>query len=264
MKGGKLPQTTRAYQLTVNHKRQILATTQGFPGRWNDKTVVRFDRFVCNIANGLLYDNIEYTLFDTQGIPTTMKGLWLLVDNGYLNWSCTVPPYKEAIDVESFRWSKWAESIRKDVECCFGILKGRWRILKTGVRIHDLNSVDDIWFTCCTFHNWLLIVDGLSQQWRTGAPSDYQGDMGYHEARLGQLPLPIQRLVDAGQFYTYDPTGMRYHETQANIRNMADPNAPIDNIRSLSLETFRKQLVVHFDYLWRNNMIQWPSRNGPN
>jgi hypothetical protein len=29
-----------------------------------------------------------------------------------------------------------AESLRRDVECCFGILKGRWRILKVGVRLH--------------------------------------------------------------------------------------------------------------------------------
>ena len=31
------------------------------------------------------------------------------------------------------RWTKWTESMRKDVECVFGILKVRWRCLKAGV-----------------------------------------------------------------------------------------------------------------------------------
>lgn len=37
--------TTRTYNLTVNHRRQILNSTTGHPGRWNDKAVVRFDSF---------------------------------------------------------------------------------------------------------------------------------------------------------------------------------------------------------------------------
>ena len=39
--GGKDSHTTRAYQLVVNRRRQILASNIGFPGRWNDTTIVR-------------------------------------------------------------------------------------------------------------------------------------------------------------------------------------------------------------------------------
>ncbi len=41
--GGKDSHTTRVFNLVVNHRRKILATTKGFPGRWNDKSVVMFD-----------------------------------------------------------------------------------------------------------------------------------------------------------------------------------------------------------------------------
>jgi hypothetical protein len=58
------------------------------------------------------------------------SGAYLIVDNGYLNWSCTVPPFGVTNNVDEIRWSKWVESMRKDVECTFGILKRRWRILK--------------------------------------------------------------------------------------------------------------------------------------
>jgi hypothetical protein len=92
------------------------------------------------------------------------KGVYLICDNGYLSWSCTVPPFSNSNDINEIRWSKWLESKCKDVECMFGILKGRWRILKSGVRISGVDSVDYIWFTCCALHNWLLDIDGLSEK----------------------------------------------------------------------------------------------------
>jgi hypothetical protein len=39
----------------------------------------------------------------------------LICDNGYLSWSCTVPPFGNSNDINEIRWSKWLESMRKDV-----------------------------------------------------------------------------------------------------------------------------------------------------
>jgi DDE superfamily endonuclease len=71
--------------------------------------------------------------------------------------------------------------MRKDVECCVGILKGRFRILKTGIRLQLFTAVDNIWFTCCALHNYLLEVDGLHKQWARGVSSDYEREMGHHD-----------------------------------------------------------------------------------
>ena len=112
------------------------------------------------------------------------RGAYLIVDNGYLNWSCTVPPFGESNDINEIRWSKWLESMRKDAECTFGILKGRWRILKSGVRIFGVDSVDRVRLTCCVLHNWLLEVDGLSEKWDGGVrnlTSNWDGEMGLLE-----------------------------------------------------------------------------------
>jgi hypothetical protein len=35
----KLPMPTRTYNITTNHRRRILTSTRGHPGRWNDKTL---------------------------------------------------------------------------------------------------------------------------------------------------------------------------------------------------------------------------------
>ena len=41
--GAKSSHTTRTFNLTCNHRRRILHTTRGGPGRWNDMTTIRFD-----------------------------------------------------------------------------------------------------------------------------------------------------------------------------------------------------------------------------
>jgi hypothetical protein len=47
------------------------------------------------------------------------KGVWLMVDNGYLRWPTTVPPFKEPYTFDDIRFSQWLESLRKYVECTF-------------------------------------------------------------------------------------------------------------------------------------------------
>jgi hypothetical protein len=73
-----------------------------------------------------LEDNTFELLAHGRGgevITVKYKGVYVIVDNGYLNWSCTVPPFTVmSNDVDEIRWSKWTESMRKDVECTFDIL----------------------------------------------------------------------------------------------------------------------------------------------
>ena len=49
------------------------------------------------------------------------------------------------------------------------------------MRIHGVDSVDHIWFTCCALHNWLLEIDGLTHKWVGGVKmltSEWDGEMG--------------------------------------------------------------------------------------
>ena len=56
-------------------------------------------------------------------------------------------------------WSKRLESIRKDVERCFGVLKKRFRVLKVSMQFREAKFMENIFFTCCVFHNMLLYHD---------------------------------------------------------------------------------------------------------
>ena len=66
-KGFKTKHPTRTYNLTANHRRQILGTTTGHPGSFNDKTVVMFDEFVSNIKSGAILDDCIFELLERQG-----------------------------------------------------------------------------------------------------------------------------------------------------------------------------------------------------
>ncbi len=133
---------------------------------------MRFDAFLTSIRDCHILTNNEFDLllYNNGGsvISVWYKGVYVIVDNGYLAWSCTIPPFSIANKIDETRWLRLVESMRKDVECTFGILKGRWRILKSGVRVNGVDKVNQIWLTCCALHNLLLEVDRLSGKWNGG------------------------------------------------------------------------------------------------
>jgi hypothetical protein len=52
--GAKSSHTTRTFNLTCNHRRQIIHSTHGGPGCWNDQTMVRLDQFISGVQDGYL------------------------------------------------------------------------------------------------------------------------------------------------------------------------------------------------------------------
>jgi hypothetical protein len=206
----------------------------------------------------------------------------LIVDNGYLNWSCTVPPFSVTNNIDEICWSKWLELMRKDVECMFGILKGKWRILKSGVRIYGVDSVDHVWFTCCALHNWLLEVDGLTEKWVGGIyklTSNWDGDMGCldFEGILVEVPNALARLSTNLDPRNYDSSGVspgldvveemtvllnrEMTEIAEDLRDIEIGKDRVRHVRYLSLAVFRRLLVNHFAILFAQNKIIWPRRN---
>ena len=288
--GQKSSGPTRSFSLTANHRRQILHTSSGGPGSWNDQTMVWHDDFVSGIYSGEYLTDIEFELHEYNNhrhvVKRKYKGGFVIVDNGYLRWSVTVPPFKVTNRINEIRWSKWVESMRKDVECTFGILKGRFRLLKAGVRLDGINAVDNVWFTCCALHNWLLDIDGLTGQWKEGVPvSDWEGALGKHDDDYplnNAVPNAVTRLHTSLNFRNYDTSGMgpgtdinntinyeeaiddydELHSVGDDMVYQATDNVPsgVRIVRQLPLKYFRRKLVEHFDILFHHNQIRWTIR----
>jgi hypothetical protein len=177
--------------------------------------MAHFDNFISDIRDGLILSKNEFNLVSYNNnkniVQTTYTGEYVIVDNGYLPWSCTVPPFSMTNKIDETRWLKGIESMRNDIECTFGILKGRWRILKSGVRISSVVNIDKVWFTCCALHNWLLEIDRLNGQWRGGVPlSDWEGELGGldFDGLPSSIPNTIARLSANLDPCNYDQSGM--------------------------------------------------------
>jgi hypothetical protein len=151
--------TSVAYSVSVDHSRRILSVTTGHPGTRNDKTIIQFDKFIQNLRSGVVYPNAQFDLFNESGGTVRISGLYALCDGGYHKWRVLQCPNKYATAEFEARWSKRIESVRKDVECTFGILKRRFRTLKVPMQYWAKEDVDNIMFTCCVLHNILLEHD---------------------------------------------------------------------------------------------------------
>ncbi len=80
-----------------------------------------------------------------------------------------VPPYpvcmrpnKHEENSEELFYTEWIESVRKDIECVFGIMKSRFRFLRNAVCYHEKESVEQAFKTAAILHNMLLSYDGLN------------------------------------------------------------------------------------------------------
>jgi hypothetical protein len=84
--GPKQSCTSRTYNITVNHRRRILGTTEGHPARWNDKTIVRFDKFACGLKEGTILSDFEFELYDyssNMDVKKVQCNLFLLLFLSY-------------------------------------------------------------------------------------------------------------------------------------------------------------------------------------
>ncbi len=122
--------------------------------------------------------------------------------------------------------------------------------------------------TCCTLHNWLLEVDGREGEW-TGAIGQHdQTDIMQH------VPLALQQLQLGFDPRSYDVSGMGYSHDYRNVTaTMETVNATkqnthvVDNddfdasnvriVQYLSLQYFRKNLIEHFDIMFKRYQLVW-------
>ncbi|CAN0416889.1 unnamed protein product, partial [Ascophyllum nodosum] len=138
---------TIAYQATVDHTGNVLSVTRGFPGAQNDKTIIRYDAAVQRVREDTRYKNKTRQYSTSRYSPTT-----LLLAPEWVPFARLLNGGEKKLEMQ---FSKHLESVRKDVECFFGILRGRFRILKLPILFRSRERIDNAFFTCCILHNML-------------------------------------------------------------------------------------------------------------
>ena len=132
---GKESYPSIAFQCISNFERRIMGVSRAQYGTRNDKSIVRRDHNVHEVVSGW-YSTVEWEYFSIDGNVETDAGCYLICDNGYLRWPTSICPYMHAdrTSMEGY-FSTNLESVRKDVECVFGIMKKRWKVLDHGFRM---------------------------------------------------------------------------------------------------------------------------------
>ena len=79
------------------------------------------------------------------------------------------------------------------MECVFGTLKQRWRILKPGIRIHSLELANNFFKTCYALHNFLLDANGMDIPWEGVFKCDYDSKDSEDHV-LSDVPASVHDL----------------------------------------------------------------------
>lgn len=112
--------------------------------------------------------------------------------------------------------------MRKDIECCYGRVKGRFRIFRGAILYKTRESIDNAWFTVCILHNMLHRVNSLDVM---TAAFGWEGSAGPLE---GQVP---------------------------DVEDDDNSETPAPGF-----EQFRSKLVTHFTVAWGKREVVWFQR----
>jgi hypothetical protein len=142
-----------AFECVTSHTRRVMGIAPIQYGTRNDKHIVRIDQTVKMIRFDW-YKEVQWSSFDIHGRERISRGAYFICDGGYLRWPTLICPYAgDSVHGRKGYFNTNLESIRKDVECTFGILKKRWRILDYGFNYYCMKDCENV---CCILHNMLL------------------------------------------------------------------------------------------------------------
>ena len=168
-KCGKDAPVALNFNVVVKHTREVMHCTDAAAGCRNDKTMAHHDPFMTAMRTGKLLtadklynvSTFTYDLHTANGEGCTEVGVYLISDGGYHRWPINMFAPHHSSDRKVLQWAKKMESVRKDVECTFGIMKQRFRELKLPSEFKKSYTVSLVFKTCCHLHNRLLRFDEL-------------------------------------------------------------------------------------------------------
>ena len=218
-----------------------------------------------------IYKEYKFTVYKIDGIEIELSGAYILCDNGYHKWAVLMEPSKNSSTQEEYQWSEMVESLRKDIECFFGILKQIFAVLKYGCRLHNLEEVDNVFLACCAMYNEKFIISGRDKPWETTIISDHDtADLNVEEAAVFRRTMQIQdslRRVASGYVAHNSENIRRTDESLAagmgtGEHQLSDSqDVEVDEI-DISHDERKQQLINHFAVALNKREVVWPGRNG--
>ncbi|XP_071694293.1 protein ALP1-like [Rutidosis leptorrhynchoides] len=127
----------------------------GMAGAKNDINVLNFSPLFNTIKEG----TAPPSPFNVNGHHYD-RGYYL-GDGIYPDWVMLVKATHNPIDEQRKKFNRFQESARKDIERAFGVLQGRFAMLKTSTRSMDFNKIIRYMYACVVLHNMIQENNGF-------------------------------------------------------------------------------------------------------
>lgn len=156
-----------AFDVITGYDQQVLRVSSMHFGTQNNKQIVLTDKMMSSITNEW-YRNVGWVYFGGFGIEQFDYGVYLICDGWYLQRPQLICLYKHK-PVRSWEgyFSPKIESIWKDVECVFGILKKQWKILDYWICLWDISVVEKCSLAVACFTTLCCLKWNL-ESWMSG------------------------------------------------------------------------------------------------
>lgn len=132
--------------------------------------------------------------YDHEIIPEQYH---LLGDSAYPNMTNLITPYRDNGRLSRIqrRFNYKHSATRVAIEQGFGLLKGRFRILRY-VNVYSTNIIPKVIISCCILHNMCIDLDDveveLHQHEENNNPVELQQDNGTNDGRRKRDELAMQ------------------------------------------------------------------------
>jgi hypothetical protein len=198
-----------------------------FPGATNDQSICKYNPFLRALNLETRYRDFQFNLYTGTGTETVLtQGAYVISDGGYTNERIFQPPQTCSVG-HAVAYSKRLESVRKDVEDFFGIMKKRWFILKHPLRVQH-NKIDAIVKTAVVLHNMLLKERG-GDRYESLPPSLGALDIDEEDESVGpavtgddQTQQELQRMLIRSQRAQLNNGNLFW------VRSATDPTAHLE------------------------------------
>ena len=162
-------------QAVADGNKRFLDLAAGFPGAMHDSLVLRRSKIGNQLEDGELLKGPVETIAGRRIKP------FLFGDSAYPLITWLMKPYPEATnDPREIKFNKELSSARVSVECAFGVLKGRWRILQKRLD-SDISFTNRIIMACAVLHNFCINSGDIWDEECTSEGNDPTADRETHE-----------------------------------------------------------------------------------
>jgi hypothetical protein len=164
----------------------------GMPGSHNDINVLQQSPVFDGIANG----TTPPVNFVVNGNSYNMG--YYPADKMYPDWSTLVKTRSQPVNAKNRVYAKAQESLRKDRERTFGILRARFQLAMNSGRLWSTTDMNDIVTTCVILHN-MVVEDEKhlhTDAWEFSEPNDPSIASNNGVPEIAQLMAAYNKIKD--------------------------------------------------------------------